>query len=256
MKTITIFRGSPRKQGNTNALTDAVAGRLREAGCRVREFELYDMHIEPCLACRKCQEDWSEINCVQKDDMQQIFDAIADSELLILATPIYSWYCTPPMKAMLDRLVYAMNMYYDDSDERGPSLWKGKKVALIATSGYPAGKGPDLLEEGIRRYCKHSQLEYTSMLWGRHDGYTVDFMDEEKQKQAEAFADRLLAADRICPCCGKYHFEEKGAYEICPVCGWEDDPLQRREPDLAGGANTLSLNDARRKYAEEAKYDE
>ena len=94
------------------------------------------------------------------------------------------------------------------------------------------------------------------MLWGRHDGYTVDFMDEEKQKQAEAFADRLLAADRICPCCGKYHFEEKGAYEICPVCGWEDDPLQRREPDLAGGANTLSLNDARRKYAEEAKYDE
>ena len=83
MKTITIFRGSPRKQGNTNALTDAVAGRLREAGCRVREFELYDMHIEPCLACRKCQEDWSEINCVQKDDMQQIFDAIADSELLI-----------------------------------------------------------------------------------------------------------------------------------------------------------------------------
>ena len=251
MKKVTVFRGSPRKQGNTNALTDAVVDRFREEDCEIREFNLYDMHIEPCLACRKCQDDWSEVSCAQYDDMQQIFDAVMDSELLILATPIYSWYCTPPMKAMLDRLVYAMNMYY--GEERGPSLWQGKKVALITTSGYPADKGPDLLEEGMRRYCKHSQLEYTAMLWGRHSGYTIDFMDEEKQKQAVAFADKLLAADRICPCCGQYYFTEKNAYEICPVCGWEDDPLQRREPEFEGGANRLSLQEARRKYHEEAE---
>lgn len=253
MKSITILKSSPRKQGNTNTLTDVVADRLKEQGCTVREFNLCDMTIRPCLACRACQQNWSEVSCVQDDDMQQIVDAVMESELLILATPIYSWYCTPPMKAMLDRLVYAMNMYYGDGEERGPSLWQGKKVALITTSGYPADKGPDLLEEGIRRYCKHSQLEFTSMLWGRHDGYTVDFMDEEKQKQAVAFADQLLAADRICPCCGQYYFTEKNAYEICPVCGWEDDPIQRREPDFAGGANTLSLNEARRKYHEEAE---
>ena len=249
MKQITIFRSSPRNHGNTNALTDIVADRFREEGRDVREFDLTRMDIRPCLACRTCQQDWSEVSCVQADDMHQIFDAIMESDLLVLATPIYSWYCTPPMKAMLDRLVYAMNMYY--GEERGPSLWKGKKVALIVTSGYPADKGPDLLEEGIRRYCKHSKLEYTEMLWGRHLGYTVDFMDEEKQSQAVAFADRLLAADRICPCCGQHYFSEQGAYEICPVCGWEDDPLQRKDPDFAGGANTLSLNDARGKYHEE-----
>lgn len=253
MKNIIIFRGSPRKRGNTNALTDAVAERLREKGCNVREFDLYDMHIKPCLACRICQENWNEISCVQDDDMGQIFDAVANSELLILATPIYSWYCTPPMKAMLDRLVYAANKYYGDGEEKGPSLWQGKKVALITTSGYPADKGPDLLEEGIRRYCRHSQLTYTAMLWGRHNGYTVDFMDEEKRTQAVAFADQLLAADRICPCCGQHFFTEKDAYEICPVCGWEDDPLQRREPDFAGGANELSLKDAKRKYHEETE---
>lgn len=249
MKTITIFRSSPRKQGNTNTLTDVVAERLRELECDVREFDLSEMNIKPCIACRACQQDWGGVSCVQDDDMQQIFDAIMDSELLILATPIYSWYCTPPMKAMLDRLVYAMNMYY--GEERGPSLWRGKRLALIATSGYPSEKGPDLLEEGLRRYCKHSQLEYEGMLWGRHEGYTIDFMDEEKQKQAVAFAERLIAADRICPCCGQHYFTEKNAYEICPVCGWEDDPVQRRDPDFAGGANTLSLNEARREYHEE-----
>ena len=121
--------------------------------------------------------------------MQEIFEAIADSELLILATPIYSWQCTPPMKAMLDRLVYAMNMYY--GGQRGPSLWKGKRVALITTSGYPQDQGTDLLEESIRRYCRHLQLQYVGMLWGRHMGYTTEFMDEEKETQAAAFAEKM-----------------------------------------------------------------
>ena len=51
-----------------------------------------------------------------------------------------------------------------------------------------------------------------------------------------------------CPVCGKHSFEEIGGYEICQICGWEDDPLQRREPDLRGGANSMSLNEAREAY--------
>ena len=53
-----------------------------------------------------------------------------------------------------------------------------------------------------------------------------------------------------CPVCGKHYFNEAGAYEICPVCGWEDDPLQRKEPDFKGGANSMSLNEAYAAYRE------
>ena len=35
--------------------------------------------------------------------------AVLACDLLVLATPIYSWFCTPPMKTALDRLVYGMN---------------------------------------------------------------------------------------------------------------------------------------------------
>lgn len=49
----------------------------------------------------------------------------------------------------------------------------------------------------------------------------------------------------ICPCCGEYHFEEEDFFEVCEVCGWEDDSLQRDEPDYTGGANHISLNQAR-----------
>jgi hypothetical protein len=51
---------------------------------------------------------------------------------------------------------------------------------------------------------------------------------------------------RACPCCGAASLREPpGSFEICPRCGWEDDPLQARRPELAGGANRLSLDEAR-----------
>ena len=51
-----------------------------------------------------------------------------------------------------------------------------------------------------------------------------------------------------CPCCGAKVFEYIGEYEICDVCDWEDDPLQRDDPDDDLGANTLSLNQYRDEY--------
>jgi hypothetical protein len=51
-----------------------------------------------------------------------------------------------------------------------------------------------------------------------------------------------------CPCCNALEIDEIGQYEICAVCGWEDDPVQSANPDYAGGANTLSLNAARSKW--------
>lgn len=36
-----------------------------------------------------------------------------------------------------------------------------------------------------------------------------------------------------------------GTYSICPVCGWEDDPVQYDDPDHEGGGNVESLNQVR-----------
>lgn len=52
-----------------------------------------------------------------------------------------------------------------------------------------------------------------------------------------------------CPCCGAKVVTTPGEYEICDVCGWEDDPVQSADPDYAGGANKLSLNQARKEWA-------
>ncbi len=189
-KTVAVMRASPRKRGNTNWLTDIVVSELRAGGCDVIEFELFDMTIKPCTACRWCQKDWNSVSCFQKDDMQPIFDAIMKSDTILLSTPIYSWYCTPPMKAMLDRLVYAMNMYY--GDERGPSLWAGKRMCIVTTCGLRPEKGADLFLEGMRRYCKYSGLVFGDVLCERHLGYKTVFPDEEKRAHAVEFAKKLI----------------------------------------------------------------
>jgi len=190
MKKVCILKGSPRKNGNTNALVEPFTAELIANGCEVTAFSLYDMKLEPCLACRKCQEDWTVFGCGHNDDMQQIFDCVMGSDLIVFASPVYAWYCTAPTKAVLDRLVYGMNKFY--GQEYGPALWEGKEVALITTCGYRPDKGADLWEEGIKRYCKHSKLVYRGMLAERHLGYNTVFMDKHKERNAVEFAKELI----------------------------------------------------------------
>ena len=53
----------------------------------------------------------------------------------------------------------------------------------------------------------------------------------------------------ICPCCGCVTLQNRGYYEICHVCFWEDEPVASEYPDEVFGANgDLSLNQARQNY--------
>ncbi len=54
-----------------------------------------------------------------------------------------------------------------------------------------------------------------------------------------------------CPCCGYLTLDKKppGTFDICPVCFWEDDDYQYYHPDYRGGANEMSLNEAKHNFA-------
>ena len=55
----------------------------------------------------------------------------------------------------------------------------------------------------------------------------------------------LLAPSFQCPVCRHAVDGAVDSYEICPCCGWEDDPVQRNDPSYGGGANVSSLDEAR-----------
>ncbi|MGH9741598.1 MAG: CPCC family cysteine-rich protein [Candidatus Acidiferrum sp.] len=55
-----------------------------------------------------------------------------------------------------------------------------------------------------------------------------------------------------CPCCGSRTLSVLGAFDICPVCFWEDDGQNDADAGLVlGGPNgKLSLTMARTNYRE------
>lgn len=60
----------------------------------------------------------------------------------------------------------------------------------------------------------------------------------------------MESAKYTCPCCGHQVFSNPpGSFELCPICFWEDDELQLREPNYAGGANPPSLIECQANYA-------
>lgn len=55
-----------------------------------------------------------------------------------------------------------------------------------------------------------------------------------------------------CKCCEKYQF--KYSYEICPICGWQNDILQNDDENFFGGANQLCLKDYKYFYNKGLKF--
>jgi hypothetical protein len=57
-----------------------------------------------------------------------------------------------------------------------------------------------------------------------------------------------MRKNKKCPICGYYTLDADEPYNICPICDWEDDPIQTDDPNFWGGANDLSLNDYREQW--------
>jgi len=188
-----ILMGSFRKNGNTATFAEPFISKLRASGVDIEVISLYDKDIAPCISCRVCQNVLDEYGCSQKDDMHEVAEEILKADCIILATPIYIWYCTAPMKAMLDRL-YGLIKYYGDTP--GPSLLEGKKCGIIATCGYDIEYGVGPFEDGIKRFCEHFHLEYIGKIAG-HGAVNDKIMklkleSEDFKKIALDFAEKVI----------------------------------------------------------------
>ena len=183
---VLILMGSPRLHGNTVELCKPFMEELKENGADVRYVTLADKDIKPCKGCYACQEISGEYGCVQQDDMP--VEDILWADLIVLATPIYAWYCAAPMKNVLDRH-YGFNKFYGSAEG---SLWAGKSVAVIATHGYEQDYATEPFITGIKRLCEHSQLNYIGMYSVQDTDDKASFQTAEAVSGARKFAQKLL----------------------------------------------------------------
>lgn len=128
MKKIMILNGAGKKNGNTAAMIRAFSDKAKENGNEITEFYLQTMSIHGCLNCGGCKrkEPGSQAPCVQMDDMQQIYPAFRDADVVVFASPVYWWDISGTLKTAIDRLYAPMV---------NKSGGAPKEIVLLMTSG-------------------------------------------------------------------------------------------------------------------------
>lgn len=122
---ILVLNGSPRPKGNTKQMVDAFREGAESAGHKVDVVDVCRKKIAGCLACEYCHTKGNGV-CIQKDDMQEVYELLGKAEMLVIASPIYYHGISGQLKCTLDR-------FYSAAYPRKPKNLK--KAAMILSSG-------------------------------------------------------------------------------------------------------------------------
>lgn len=122
---ILVLNGSPRAQGNTKKMVDAFSEGAVSAGHHVDAVDVCKKKIAGCLACEYCHTK-GRGDCMQKDDMQEIYALLTAAEMLVLASPIYYHGISGQLKCAIDRF------YAAAYPQKPPKL---AKTAMFLSSG-------------------------------------------------------------------------------------------------------------------------
>lgn len=101
-KKILVISASFRKGGNSDSLCDRFITGAKEAGNKVDKIFINDKNINYCHGCGAC---YTSKVCKQNDDMTKILDQMIDSDVIVMATPIYFYNMNGQMKTLIDRTV-------------------------------------------------------------------------------------------------------------------------------------------------------
>ena len=102
MSKIVVLTGSPRKNGNSAAMTKAFISAAEAKGHRVTRFDCADMSLGGCHACETCYKTGKP--CSFDDDFNKMAPAILEADALVFTTPVY-WYSFPSqIKAAIDKM--------------------------------------------------------------------------------------------------------------------------------------------------------
>ena len=126
MTKILFFNGSPRKKGNTSVLIEECMRGIKDSGNKAEVFFLHNMTIGACQFCDWCIDN-NALSCVQKDDMNELYPKLLESDIIVLAAPIFWFSVSAQMKLFIDRL-YALH------GKDGYALIN-KKIATILVYG-------------------------------------------------------------------------------------------------------------------------
>jgi len=165
---ILVLNGSHHATGYTKKMVDAFTRGAESAGHEVMYLQVGAMDIHDCTGCQYC---WNQGNgqCVVRDDMDKVNEAMEQCEMIVFASPIYYWGMTGQMHATISR-------FYRTE-------WPAtiKQAAMLLTSDVPGCYAP--MEMLFKSMCLYFPPEFAGFM--ELGGAQRD--DEGRLAEVEAF---------------------------------------------------------------------
>ena len=184
---VLVLNASPKgEQSHTMAITRAFLSGFPE-GTQTELLELRHLNIRPCTGCLGC---WTKTpgRCVQRDDMDRVYAAIAAADVVVESFPLYFYGIPGTLKTLTDRCLPYTKAYGWSSravhELRDPAMLE-KRLVLISTCWHT---GIDRLYAAVRtayaEYAPGYQLNKKAYKVGHWFTNEFDKFDEELYKKA------------------------------------------------------------------------
>ena len=210
MKKVLGIIGSPRNLGNCEIMIKEISRQI-PVSHELNLLRLSDFNILPCRGCYRCLPEGKQ--CVLKDDLNTVLQAMCDAEALVVAVPTYFLSANACLKRLLDRGL----SFYNHSEK----LWHKPAVA-IGIAGIAGREGFTLL--GVQSFLRLilAQEKGCRIIYGALPGDV--FMSENNKKVAADLASALFGPfpatlEPACPICGGDTFRFLGNSRVrCMLC--------------------------------------
>ena len=189
---IVFIHGSPRKNGNTNAVTRIAIQAAQENKADIFEIDAINLEfkIPGCSACMKCHQS-EEFSCVVGDQLAETVSTLTEYDVIVIATPTY-WMSYPAQIKMLIDRIGSLMKFTASGEIRTPLA--GKTLAIIATGGSGIESNMDLVEQQWRGVAYMLSCQFKSCLFP-NTPVTAGILNKNPsaQKKAQEFG-QLLAS--------------------------------------------------------------
>jgi multimeric flavodoxin WrbA len=131
---IVCLHGSPRIKGNSTAIANRFCETAEKFGAEVRTYVLNDLKYRGCQGCMLCKTKLDK--CALEDDLTEVLEAVRETDILVLASPVYFWDVTGQLKTFMDRTFSYLVPDFITNPQKS-RLSPEKKLVFILTQGNP-----------------------------------------------------------------------------------------------------------------------
>jgi multimeric flavodoxin WrbA len=131
---IACLLGSPRERSNSSMIAEHFCTTAKGLGAEVNTFKLNDLQYRGCQGCMACKTKLDR--CALEDDLSEVLEAVRETDILVLASPVYYWDVSAQMKAFVDRTFSFLVPDFISNPQKS-RLEPGKKLVFILAQNNP-----------------------------------------------------------------------------------------------------------------------